>query len=196
MFCLSFVLVAYVLFVFFQIMLASYSWKGFQQFSSINVYEVLDVMFKSRANSSIAYVRVIRKFLDWSKSRHFSMQLPFPLINVYEVLDVMFKSRANSSIAYVRVIRKFLDWSKSRHLSMQLPFPLSVVSIFLFKVQQSGACSSSLILVHAALKWLHSFVPSLDCNLLDSEFCRNIIESAKRQKSEPVMKRSLFPQKL
>ena len=78
MFCLSFVLVAYVLFLFFQIMLASYSWKGFQQFSSINVYEVLDVMFKSRANSSIAYVRVIRKFLDWSKSRHFSMQLPFP----------------------------------------------------------------------------------------------------------------------
>ena len=111
-------------------MLASNSWKGFQQFSSINVYEVLDVMFKSRANSSIK--------------------------------------------AYVRVIRKFLNWSKSRHFNMQLPFPLGVVSLYLFKVQQSGASSSSLILIHAALKWLHSFVPSLDRNPLDSEFCRNI----------------------
>ena len=109
----------------------------------------------------------------------------------------MFKSRANSSIkAYVRVITKFLDWSKSRHFNMQLPFPLSVVSLYLLKVQQSRASSSSVILVHVVLKWLHSFVPSLDCNPLDSEFCRNIIESAKRQKSQPVMKRSLFPQKL
>ena len=33
------------------------------------------------------------------------------------------------------------------------------------------------------LKWLHSFVASLDRNPLDSEFCRNIIESAKGQKS-------------
>ena len=37
-------------------------------------------MLKSRAYSTTkAYVRVIRKFLDWSKSRHFNMQLPFPL---------------------------------------------------------------------------------------------------------------------
>lgn len=40
----------YVLFLSFQIMLAGNSWKGFQQFSPINVYEVLDV--KSRADSS------------------------------------------------------------------------------------------------------------------------------------------------
>ena len=66
---------------------------------------------------------------------------------------------------------------------MQLPFPLSVVSLYLFEVQQSCASSSSVILAHAALRWLHSFVPSLDRNPLDSEFCRNIIESAKRQKS-------------
>lgn len=100
------------------------------------------------------------------------------------------KSRANSTAkTYVRVIRKFLDWSKSKHcFNMQLPFPLSV-SLYLFEVQQSGVSSSSVILAHAALKWLHSFVPSLDRNPLDSEFCRNIIESAKRQKSQPVMKK-------
>ena len=88
-----------VLFLFFQIMLATNSWKGFQQVSSVNVYEALDVMFKSGANSSIK--------------------------------------------AYVRVIRKLLDWSKSRHFNMQLPFSLSVISLYLFKVQQSGASSSS-----------------------------------------------------
>ena len=70
----SFVLVVYALFLFFQIMLATNSWKGFQQFSSINVYEALDVMFKSMANSSIkAYIRAIRKLVDWSKSRHFNL---------------------------------------------------------------------------------------------------------------------------
>ena len=37
-------------------------------------------MLKSRADTTTkAYVRVIRKFLEWSKSRHFNMQLPFPL---------------------------------------------------------------------------------------------------------------------
>jgi len=33
---------------------------------------------------------------------------------------------------------------------------------------------------------------SLYRNPLDSEFCRNIIESAKRQKSQPVMKKKLI----
>ena len=40
------------------------------------------------------------------------------------------------------------------------------------------------------LKWLHSFVTSLDHNPLDSEFCRNIIESAKHhsqlRKKKPI----------
>ena len=124
-----------VLFLSFQVIFSSYSWKGFQQFSSFNVYEVLEVMLKSRADT------------------------------------------------------KFLEWSKSRHFNMQLPFPLTVVSLYLFQVQQSCTSSSSVILAHAALKWLHSFVPSLDRNPLDSEFCRNIIESAKRRKSQPVMKK-------
>ena len=46
-----------------------------------------------------------------------------------------------------------------------------------------------MILTHATLKWLHSFVPSVDCNPLKIEFCRNIIESAKRQRSQPIMKK-------
>ena len=47
----------YVLFLSLQIMLSSNSWKGFHQFSSINVYEVLDVMLKSRADSTTISLR-------------------------------------------------------------------------------------------------------------------------------------------
>ena len=109
-------------------------------------------------------------------------------MNVYQVLEAMLKSGADATTkAYVRV--KFLEWCKSRSFNIQLPFPLSVVSLYLFGVQQSCTSSSTVILVHAALKQLHSFVLSLDRNPLDSDFCRNIIESAKRQKSQPVMKK-------
>ena len=45
--------------------LSSNSWKGFQPFCPFNVYEVLDVMLKSRADESTkAYVRVIES--SWS----------------------------------------------------------------------------------------------------------------------------------
>ena len=56
--------VIYVLFLSFQVILSSNFWKGFQQFSSINVYEVLEVVLKSRADTTTkAYVRVIQKVL-------------------------------------------------------------------------------------------------------------------------------------
>ena len=42
------------------------------------------------------------------------------------------------------------------------------------------------------LQCFHSFVPSLDRNPLDSDFCKNIIESAKRTKSKPVVKKKPF----
>ena len=69
---------------------------------------------------------------------------------------------------------------------------MSTVSLYLFDIHQSCASSASVIQTHAALKWFHSFVPSLDRNPLDSEFCKNIIESAKRTKSKPVVKKKPF----
>ena len=111
-------------------------------------------------------------------------------MNASQVLKVMLKSRADATAkSYMRVIKKLLDWCKSRQISFELPFPLGVVSLYLFDVQQSCTSSSSVILTHAALKWLQSFVPSVDCNPLNSDFCRNIIESAKRQRSQPIMKK-------
>ena len=105
----------------------------------------------------------------------------------------MSQSRVNSTTkAYLRVIKRFLEWCKRKNLSVQLPFPVSTVSLYLFESHQSCASSASLIQTHAALKWFHSFVPSLDRNPLDSEFCKNIIESAKRTKSKPVAKKKPF----
>ena len=44
----------YVVFLFFQVILSSKSWKGFQNFSSLSVCQVLDVIFKSRADATDA----------------------------------------------------------------------------------------------------------------------------------------------
>ena len=105
----------------------------------------------------------------------------------------MAQSRSNSTAkAYLRVIKKFLEWCGTRKLSVQLPFSVSTVSLYLFDIHQSCASSASVIQTHAALKWFHSFVRSLDRNPLDSEFCNNIIESAKRTKSKPVVKKKPF----
>ena len=55
-------------------------------------------MLKSRADSTTkAYVRLIGKVLDWSKSRHFNMQLPFPLSVVSLCLFEVQQSCASSS---------------------------------------------------------------------------------------------------
>ena len=105
----------------------------------------------------------------------------------------MAQSRSTSTTkAYLRFIKKFLEWCKSRKLSVQLPFSVSTVSLYLFEIHQSCASSASMIQAHAALKWFHSFVPSLDRNPLDSEFCKNIIELAKHTKSKPVTKKKPF----
>ena len=105
----------------------------------------------------------------------------------------MLQSRANSTTkAYLRVIKWFLEWCRSRELSVQLPFPVSTVSLYLFENHQSCASRASLVQAHAALKWFHSFVPCLDRNPLDSEFCKNLIESAKRFKSKPIAKKKPF----
>ena len=107
----------------------------------------------------------------------------------------MAQSRSTSTTkAYLRVIKKFLEWCKSRKLSVELPFSVSTVSLYLFEIHQSCASSATMIQAHAALKWFHSFVPSLDSNPLDSEFCKNIIESAKRTKSKPVTKKPFSSQ--
>ena len=46
-----------------------------------------------------------------------------------------------------------------------------------------------MVLVHAALIWLHSFTPDDGPNPLDNACCRSMIECAKRKRSLPVSKK-------
>ena len=73
-----------------------------------------------------------------------------------------------------------------------MPFPVSTVSLYLFESHQSCASRAPLIRSHAALKWFHSFLLSLDRNPLDREFCKSIIESAKRIKSKPICQEEII----
>ena len=45
-----------------------------------------------------------------------------------------------------------------------------------------------MVLVHAVLKWFHSFVPDHNPNPLDNACYKNLIECAKRTRGNPVYK--------
>ena len=69
----------FLLICIFQLISSSKSWKGSTILSSMNASEVLDVMLKSRADATAkSYMQVIKKFLDWRKSRQISFELPYP----------------------------------------------------------------------------------------------------------------------
>ena len=44
-------------------------------------------------------------------------------------------------------------------------------------------------MVHAALKWFHSFVPKNGANPLDGACAKSVIESAKKAKGNPIVKK-------
>ena len=88
-----------------------------------------------------------------------------------------------------RVISKFFQWCKNNDIPLQLPFHVSVIALFLFSRAKESKSVSSVHLASAALRWLHSFVPDAAPNPLDSPFCRNIIEAAKRTYSKPIQKK-------
>ncbi len=60
---------------------------------------------------------------------------------------------------------------------------------FYFQGQKNRSLFNSVQLASAALRWLHTFTPDNIPNPLDSPFCRNIIESAKRTYSKPIQKK-------
>lgn len=69
-----------ILCCFFQLISSSKSWKGSPVLSSIDANQILDVMLKSRADATAeSYMRVIKKVLDWCKSRQISIELRFPV---------------------------------------------------------------------------------------------------------------------
>ena len=78
---------------------------------------------------------------------------------------------------------------QSKNIPLKLPFHVSGIALFLFTKAKESKSVSSVQLVSAALKWLHSFTPDTYYNPFHSPFCKNIVESAKTTDSKPIQKK-------
>ena len=106
------------------------------------------------------------------------------------LFSCLLSSRAYSTVKkYLKEINKFLLWCGTMKIALQLPFSSSVVALYLFDLDQQLRSPTAMVLVHAALKWFHSFVPDDGPNPLDNACCKNLIECAKRTRSNPVNKK-------
>ena len=70
-----------------------------------------------------------------------------------------------------------------------IPVTDLIAAVYLYNRTTSSASSSSLVVAHAALKWLHTFVPYHIHNPMDAPIVRNILEASKRDKAKPVTKK-------
>ena len=97
-------------------------------------------------------------------------------------VKMLVKSRADSTAKkYLVEIRRFLAWCKQNSVADSYPLYSTVVTLYLFQLFANQHKSYSvLVMVHAALKWFHSFVPINGPNPLDGACAKNVIESAKR----------------
>ena len=69
-------------------------------------------------------------------------------------------SKADSTAnKYLKEINKFLLRCRTRKIALWLPFSSSVVALYLSALDQQLRSPAAMVLVHAALKWFHSFVP-------------------------------------
>ena len=108
----------------------------------------------------------------------------------YSSFSSLLCSRADSiAKKYLKEINKFLLWCRTRKIALQLPFSSSVVALYLFGLDEQLRSPAAMVLVHAALKWFHSFVPDDGTNPLDNACCKNLIECAKRTRSNPLHKK-------
>ena len=57
------------------------------------------------------------------------------------------------------------------------------------RVYKDSKSYASLVLVHAALKWFHSFITDDVQNPLDSPISHNFLDAAKRSESSPKVKK-------
>lgn len=108
------------------------------------------------------------------------------------LFNCLLNSRADSTVKkYLKEINKCLLWCRSRKIALQLSFSSRVVALYLFGLDPQLRSPAAIVLVHAALKWLHSFVPDDVPNPLDNACCKSLIECAKRSRSNPVNKKKL-----
>ena len=98
------------------------------------------------------------------------MVLPSAIrLDFNSLFNCLLNSRADSIMKkYLEEINKFLLWCRTRKIALQLPFSSSVVELYLFGLDQQLRSPAAMVLVHAALKWFHSFVPDHGSNPLDN----------------------------
>ena len=117
-----------------------------------------------------------------------------PLIvtqNLQGIIHSMLSSKARyTTKQYLRHIQKFLQWCKTNGVALRLPFHVSVVATYLFSIKNSVCSIASINTISAALRWPHSFTPDQQPNPLDNFFCKNIVESIRRTKGQPIRKKT------
>ena len=72
---------------------------------------------------------------------------------------------------HINEIRKFFFlWCKDNQITLRIPFSSPVVSLYLFNLDRQLRTPASMVLTHAALKWLLSLVPDDSPSLLDNDY--------------------------
>ena len=115
---------------------------------------------------------------------------PAVRLDFNSLFNSLLTSRTDSTVKkYLKEINKFLLWCRTWKILLQFPFSSSVVALYLFGLDQQLRYLAAMVLVHAALKWLHAFVPDDGPNPLDNVCCKNLIECAKRTRGNSVCKK-------
>lgn len=110
--------------------------------------------------------------------------------NNSKLAELLAKSRADSTAKrYSTEITKFQRWRTHYNLQANLPIDIPTAATYIHHRFLQSNSSSVVITAHAALKWLHSFLPVNSPNPLDSSLCRTLMEAIKRSRTLPVQKK-------
>ena len=106
-------------------------------------------------------------------------------------VKMLLKSRADSTVKkYLVEIRRFLAGCRQNSVADSYPFSPTVVTLYLFQLfAHQHKSYSVLVMVHAALKWFHSFVPINGPNPLDARVPRMLSSRQRGGKATPFRKR-------
>ena len=106
----------------------------------------------------------------------------------------LIKSKANStSKRYLQEISKFISWGCSFEVQPKPPLSVALCVTYLSHRYNESGSYALLVLSHDALKWYHSFLPTVHVKPLDSQVCSNLQESAKRRKPPIIRKSPVSP---
>ena len=100
------------------------------------------------------------------------------------------KSRADTTTkTYMRAVKTFFKWCKEKNIPIQLPLHAGILAMYVHEIDQKHTSVSSLNIVSAAIKWLHSLLPDDSPNPADNSFFQTILQAVKRKASRPVLKK-------